>query len=47
MDKLKLYAAPIVALVLMLVWLFVVRPMMSSDEQADKADSKQQQPASR
>lgn len=42
MDKLKLYAVPIVALVLLLVWYFVVRPMLAEDAPADAATQKSQ-----
>ena len=35
MDKLKLYAAPIIALVLLLAWFFVVRPMLAEDPPSD------------
>jgi hypothetical protein len=39
MDKLKLYAAPIIALVLLLVWFFVVRPMLAEDAPSEDAAS--------
>jgi len=32
MDKLKLYAAPILALVILLAWYFVIRPMLAEDD---------------
>lgn len=43
MEQLKTYAVPLVALVLMLVWFFVIRPMLDEgeaapDEQAEKAE---------
>jgi hypothetical protein len=34
MDKLKLYAAPLVALVLILLWFFVLSPMLDEGEPA-------------
>jgi hypothetical protein len=33
MDKLKLYAAPIVALAMILLWFLVVKPMLDASEQ--------------
>lgn len=36
MDTLKNFAVPLVALVLMLVWFFVIRPMLA-DQPADPA----------
>lgn len=42
MDKLKLYAVPILALVLLLVWYFVVQPRIGEDKPFD--DSAEQQP---
>ncbi len=42
MDKLKLYAAPLVALVLILAWFFVIKPMIDPGEgEAAKQDAKQ------
>jgi hypothetical protein len=38
MDKLKLYVAPIVALVLLLVWYFVVQPRIADEPANDKND---------
>ena len=35
MDKLKLYVAPIVALVLLLLWYFVVQPRLAEDKPLD------------
>lgn len=41
MDKLKLYAVPLLALVLLLLWFFVVRPMLADDAtNPDEAGSK-------
>lgn len=43
MDKLKTYAVPLVALVLLLIWVFVVKPMLDEgpgeDAAATDADS--------
>ena len=46
MDKLKLYAAPIVALVVILAWYFLIRPKLDAGA-LDDGDGKapQQQPA--
>jgi hypothetical protein len=35
MDQLKTYAVPLVALVILLVWFFVIRPMMSEQPPAE------------
>lgn len=46
MDKLKPFAVPIIALILLLVWYFVVNPMLAEqpapadDSKASKADEK-------
>ncbi|MCA9685776.1 MAG: hypothetical protein KC457_26605 [Myxococcales bacterium] len=48
MDKLKLYAAPIVALVVILAWYFVIRPKLDAgalDEGKGDGKAPQQQPA--
>jgi hypothetical protein len=45
MDKLKLYAVPLVALVLILIWFLMIQPALDEAEQepADaKADKKAQ-----
>ena len=43
MDKLKLYIAPIVALVLLLLWYFVVQPRVIEDKPLDGAKDKPEQ----
>ncbi|MFO7564656.1 MAG: hypothetical protein R6X02_18580 [Enhygromyxa sp.] len=42
MDKLKLYAAPLLALVLLLAWFFVIRPMLAEDEAPSEDPAGQQ-----
>ena len=39
MEQLKTYAAPVIALVLLLVWFFVIRPKLG-DAEAEAADDK-------
>ena len=39
MEQLKNYAAPVIALVLLLVWFFVIRPKLG-DAEAEAADDK-------
>lgn len=36
MDKLKPYAAPLIALVILVAWFFVIRPMLA-EQPADEA----------
>jgi hypothetical protein len=40
MDKLKLYAAPLIALVLLLAWYFVVRPKLADEPVAEDPAAK-------
>jgi hypothetical protein len=44
METLKNFAVPIVALILMLVWFFVIRPMLA-DAPAEPAPSAEPAPA--
>ena len=39
MEQLKTYAAPILALVLLLVWFFAIRPKLGEAETAEKAEA--------
>jgi hypothetical protein len=41
MDKIKLYVAPIVALVLLLLWYFVVQPRLADEKPLDDKTDKQ------
>ena len=43
MDKLKLYIAPIVALVLLLLWYFVVQPRVIEDKPLDDRNEQPEQ----
>lgn len=36
-DKLKMYAAPLIALVLILAWFFVIKPMLNDGALDDPA----------
>lgn len=45
MDKLKLYAAPLIALVLLLVWFFAIRPALDEAEPAEPAKPGAAEPA--
>lgn len=43
MDKLKLYAVPIVALVLLLLWYFVAQPKLAEDKPLDDKPAQKQE----
>ncbi len=44
MDKLKAYAVPVIALLLLLAWFFVVRPMLDEGSESAEPAKAQQAP---